>query len=259
MKKIFICDKFDFVKGNIMDFDKEKLISFIKRLNEPKILVVGDLAIDEMIYGDTERISREAPVLILAHTRTKLILGAASNAAHNVSTLNNGKVKVVGVCGDDYQSLQLKETFKEGNVNCDYLITDPFRKTTTKTRISGSISTSITQQIVRIDRQTKEPLSSQSEQLVLENIEKAREPLFTTKPELERSGMGFMFMEMFMNKVDVISEPGKGTTVIMEKKLKKVIEKNSIKSSQYNSKLMSHTNSKSIGLVNLKEKSGQRA
>ena len=91
------------------------------------------------------------------------------------------------------------------------------------------------------------------------NIEKAREPLFTTKPEFERSGMGFMFMEMFMNKVDVISEPGKGTTVIMEKKLKKVIKKNSIKSSQYNSKLMNHTNSKSIGLVNLKEKSGQRA
>lgn len=91
------------------------------------------------------------------------------------------------------------------------------------------------------------------------NIEKAREPLFTTKPEFERSGMGFMFMEMFMDKVDVISEPGKGTTVIMEKKLKKVIEKNSIKSSQYNNKLMSHTNSKSIGLVNLKEKSGQRA
>lgn len=91
------------------------------------------------------------------------------------------------------------------------------------------------------------------------NIEKAREPLFTTKPEFERSGMGFMFMEMFMDKVDVISEPGKGTTVIMEKKLKKVIEKNSIKSSQYNSKLMGHTNSKSIGLVNLKEKSGQRA
>lgn len=91
------------------------------------------------------------------------------------------------------------------------------------------------------------------------NIEKAREPLFTTKPEFERSGMGFMFMEMFMNKVDVISEPGKGTTVIMEKKLKKVIEKNSIKSSQYNCKLMNHTNSKSIGLVNLKEKSGQRA
>lgn len=90
------------------------------------------------------------------------------------------------------------------------------------------------------------------------NIEKAREPLFTTKPEFERSGMGFMFMEMFMNKVDVISEPGKGTTVIMEKNLKSYRKKQH-KSSQYNSKLMNHTNSKSIGLVNLKEKSGQRA
>lgn len=56
----------------------------------------------------------------------------------------------------------------------------------------------------------------------IEDIDKAREPLFTTKPELERSGMGFMFMEMFMDKVDVKSEPGEGTSVMMEKKIKKV-------------------------------------
>ena len=59
----------------------------------------------------------------------------------------------------------------------------------------------------------------------IENIEKAREPLFTTKPELERSGMGFMFMEMFMDKVDVQSEPGSGTVVTMEKKIKKMKKK----------------------------------
>ena len=156
-----------------MDFDKKKLISYIKRLNEPKILVVGDLAIDEMIYGDTERISREAPVLILQHTKTKLILGAASNAAHNVATLNNGKIKVIGVCGDDYQSGQLIETFKEAKVDAAYVVKDATRKTTTKTRISGSISTSITQQIVRIDRQTKDPLSRETENLVIENLKKA--------------------------------------------------------------------------------------
>ena len=156
-----------------MDVDKKKLISYIKRLNEPKILVVGDLAIDEMIYGDTERISREAPVLILQHTKTKLILGAASNAAHNVATLNNGKIQVVGVCGDDYQSGQLFETLKEGNVDGTYIVKDSTRKTTTKTRISGSISTSITQQIVRIDRQTNEPLSKETEDKVIENLKKA--------------------------------------------------------------------------------------
>ena len=55
----------------------------------------------------------------------------------------------------------------------------------------------------------------------IENIEKAREPLFTTKPELERSGMGFMFMEMFMDELIVESEKGRGTKVSMTKRLTK--------------------------------------
>jgi stage II sporulation protein AB (anti-sigma F factor) len=55
----------------------------------------------------------------------------------------------------------------------------------------------------------------------IENIEKAREPLYTSKPELERSGMGFMFMDMFMDDVHIKSEINKGTTVIMTKKIKK--------------------------------------
>ena len=156
-----------------MNIDKEKLVSYIKKLNEPKLLVVGDLAIDEMIYGDAERISREAPVLILQHTRTKIILGGASNAAHNAATLNNGKVGVVGVCGDDYQSSQLKEAFEAAKVDCKYLVKDSTRKTTTKTRISGSITTSITQQIVRIDRQTNTPICKETEQKVISNLEKA--------------------------------------------------------------------------------------
>lgn len=156
-----------------MNMDKEKLVSYIKKLTEPKILVIGDLAIDEMIYGDAERISREAPVLILQHTRTKLILGGASNAAHNASTLNSGKVGVIGVCGDDYQSAQLIETFEKANVDCKYIVKDSTRKTTTKTRISGSITTSITQQIVRIDRQTNSPVNEITENKIIENIEKA--------------------------------------------------------------------------------------
>ena len=156
-----------------MNIDKQKLVSYIKKLNEPKVLVVGDLALDEMIYGDAERISREAPVLILQHTKTRLILGGASNAAHNASTLNSGKVGVVGVCGDDYQADQLFETFKKANIDCRYIVKDSNRKTTTKTRISGSITTSITQQIVRVDRQTNSPISSETEEKVIKNLEKA--------------------------------------------------------------------------------------
>ena len=55
----------------------------------------------------------------------------------------------------------------------------------------------------------------------IEDIKQAMEPLFTSKPELERSGMGFAFMEAFMDKLEVVSEPGNGTVVKMEKTIGK--------------------------------------
>lgn len=155
-----------------MNADKEKLRGIINKLSDAKILVVGDLALDEMVYGDTERISREAPVLILQHTHTKFILGGASNAAHNVSKINDGKVSVVGIVGDDYQANDLKQAFCDANIDCSSLITDKKRKTITKTRISGSCSHSITQQIVRIDRQTNAPISKEIEQKLMQEIER---------------------------------------------------------------------------------------
>ena len=156
-----------------MEIIKEKLVSYIEKLSEPKVLVVGDLAMDEMVYGDAERISREAPVLILQHTQTKPILGGASNAAHNAATLNKGKVSVIGVFGEDYQADQLEQAFRDATISTKYVVRDKARKTITKTRILGSITTSITQQIVRIDRQTNAPLSLETEQKVIDNIEKA--------------------------------------------------------------------------------------
>lgn len=157
----------------VMNIEKQKLVNYIKKLSEAKILVVGDIAIDEMVYGDTERISREAPVLILQHTHTNIILGAASNAAHNASMINNGKVSVIGVVGDDYQATQLIKAFEDANVNCEYLVEEVGRKTVTKTRISGSCSQSVTQQIVRIDRQTKAPIKKETEDKIIKELEKA--------------------------------------------------------------------------------------
>ena len=153
-----------------MKIDIEKLKKCAKNLETARILVVGDLALDEMVYGDTERISREAPVLILRHTHTNLILGAASNAAHNASKINNGKVGVLGIVGDDYQANDLRKAFDDANIDCSNLIVDNTRKTVTKTRISGSCFQSITQQIVRIDRQTSEPVSKETEQKIIEKL-----------------------------------------------------------------------------------------
>ena len=153
-----------------MDISIDKLRNYIKNLSSAKILVIGDLALDEMVYGDTERISREAPVLILQHSYTKYILGGASNSAHNVSDVNGGKVSVIGIVGDDYQAQDLKNAFKDAGIDCSSLIVDKERKTITKTRISGSCSQSVTQQIVRIDRQTNAPLSEETENKLIDAV-----------------------------------------------------------------------------------------
>lgn len=153
--------------------DKKKILDNLNKLKEPRILVIGDFAIDEMVFGQTERISREAPVLILEHSETKIILGTASNAANNISSLNLGKVGAIGVLGDDYYGKVLINALNEAKINTDFMVVDKERKTTTKTRISGSCSQSVTQQIVRIDRQTKTPVTGEVEKKIIENIKKA--------------------------------------------------------------------------------------
>ena len=153
--------------------NKEELISKLDNLLKPSVLVIGDMAIDEMVYGNTDRMSREAPVLILRHYNTKIILGAASNAANNIAALNGGKVSVIGTYGDDYYAPILIDTFKKSGINTEYMVKDKSRATTVKTRISGSCSQSVTQQIVRIDRETIDPLSKKTEDKIIEKMEKA--------------------------------------------------------------------------------------
>lgn len=153
--------------------DKENLLNNIENLLKPSVLVIGDMAIDEMVYGTTDRMSREAPVLILRHYNTKIILGAASNAANNISSLNKGKVSVIGLIGDDFHAPILLNTFKEAGINTEYMVVDSSRATTVKTRISGSCSQSVTQQIVRIDRETIDPISKETEDKIIAQMEKA--------------------------------------------------------------------------------------
>ena len=88
---------------------------------------------------------------------------------------------------------------------------------------------SFTDMIIRFVRSLSDAVSEGKELMVevrdtgkgIENIKQAMTPMYTSKPELERSGMGFSFMEAFMDNVHVISEPGEGTRVIMKKSIGK--------------------------------------
>jgi D-glycero-beta-D-manno-heptose-7-phosphate kinase len=144
----------------------------IDDLSQGRVLVVGDMAIDEMVYGHTARLSREAPVLILHHDRSDMLLGAASNAANNLSTLARaGKVFVAGVQGDDTHAQDLLTAFAKAGIDTTGMVVDASRPTTTKSRISGIANHSITQQVVRIDRESRAPISAEIEAALIQKME----------------------------------------------------------------------------------------
>ncbi len=199
--------------------EKCEILKKLDKLKEPKILIIGDFAIDEMVFGQTERISREAPVLILQHSETKIILGTASNAAHNISSINCGKAGAIGVLGDDYYGGVLIKALNDAKINTDFMIVDKNRKTTTKTRISGSCSQSITQQIVRIDRQTKMPLSPDIEAKVIENIKKAV-PLYDGVI-LSDYHLGCLTQNVIKAAIDTANEYGKVIVADIQKDMER--------------------------------------
>jgi D-glycero-beta-D-manno-heptose-7-phosphate kinase len=142
----------------------------IQDLHLGRVLVVGDMAIDEMVYGHTARLSREAPVLILHHQKSDTLLGAASNAAHNLASLGSEYVGVVGVYGADDYGQKLLHAFSQANIAVEGMGEDNTRPTTTKSRISGIANHSITQQIVRIDRESRHPLNEEQEQALIARL-----------------------------------------------------------------------------------------
>jgi rfaE bifunctional protein kinase chain/domain len=117
------------------------------------VLVVGDLTLDEFLTGQVERISREAPVLIIRHETTRQTPGGGANAVYNLAKLG-AKVKVAGLVGKDSQGEVLRHIFAEAGIDTSGMLIDPNRPTVTKTRIAGHARQSVTQQVVRVDRKS---------------------------------------------------------------------------------------------------------
>ena len=123
----------------------------LKKIGKLKLMVAGDLVADEAIYGDTERISREAPVMILRYTHTELTPGGAANAANNAVDLG-AQVFPLGVVGEDEQGSRLIHYFKNKRVDTTGIIPVKNRHTTVKSRIMAGAHHTAKQQVIRIDK-----------------------------------------------------------------------------------------------------------
>jgi rfaE bifunctional protein kinase chain/domain len=131
-----------------------ELSRLLPALRARKLVVVGDLVADHYVYGQTDRVSREAPVLIVRHESSDVTLGGAANAAANARALG-AEVTVVGVLGRDEMGEAVRQRFAERGIGV-VAVDAPF--TETKTRIlAGGLNTS-RQQMLRLDRGNTVPL-----------------------------------------------------------------------------------------------------
>ncbi len=131
-----------------------------------RVLVLADLVADEFLYGRVERVSREAPVLILQYDSTDFRLGGGANAVHNIHTLG-GRPLPLGVVGGDDAGRRLRSLLKETGISGRLLVTDGDYVTPVKTRILAGGVHSTKQQMVRIDKATTLAEKSQARRAVL--------------------------------------------------------------------------------------------
>jgi rfaE bifunctional protein kinase chain/domain len=140
----------------------------IDRFAGVRVGVFGDLIVDEFIYGEIARVSREAPVLILNYDSTDIVPGGAGNAANNVAALG-GRASAVGVVGRDETGRRLLQTMK-GRVDMRGVVRPSGFRTPTKTRILAGGIHSAKQQVVRIDRATGVTLKKADREAVASSL-----------------------------------------------------------------------------------------
>lgn len=151
--------------------DPGRLLELIDGFSRRRVAVFGDLIVDEFIYGEIARVSREAPVLILNYSSTELVPGGAGNAASNVAALG-GKPVIAGVVGRDEQGRRLLAALtKKSDIRG--IVRPAGHLTPTKTRILAGGIHSAKQQVVRIDRGAAALVPEPDRQLVESKLLKA--------------------------------------------------------------------------------------
>lgn len=135
----------------------------IEKLSGQPVLVLGDMIADIYLYGTIARISREAPVLVLEQSTEKIVAGGAANVINNGATLG-GRIFAAGLVGDDNAAKGLSGILQEKSVDVTGFIKDANRSTISKTRIVAGGRTTVSQQIVRVDKESKEPMGKAQEQ-----------------------------------------------------------------------------------------------
>jgi len=149
-----------------MTLTRTRAAQLISAFAGKRVLVLGDVMLDQFIWGKVRRISPEAPVPVVEVANETYHLGGAGNVAANIRALGGIPVPV-GLIGEDFAADRLTDLLKTNGIEASGLLATPGRPTTIKTRIVAH-----GQQIVRADRESKAPLSSESNSALAAIFEK---------------------------------------------------------------------------------------
>ncbi|HEY1016752.1 MAG TPA: PfkB family carbohydrate kinase [Herpetosiphonaceae bacterium] len=148
------------------------LAALVPRLAGRRVVVAGDVVLDEYLYGRPERLSREAAIPVLAYERRQIIPGGAANPAANIAALGSS-AESVALVGDDPAGRELRDALAERGVGVAGLLAEPGRATTTKTRILAAVPLTVAQQVARIDRIDRRPPDPRWEDAAIAALERA--------------------------------------------------------------------------------------
>lgn len=145
----------------------DNLTQWIPRLAGQRILVIGDVILDEYITGSTTRLSREAPIPVLEFESRQVIPGGAANPAVNISTLGSTAL-ILGLIGADAAGDTLRESLQSQGIDPAHLVIDPQRPTTVKLRILAQMGLRFPQQVARLDTLSREPVNGKIAEAILQ-------------------------------------------------------------------------------------------
>jgi D-beta-D-heptose 7-phosphate kinase/D-beta-D-heptose 1-phosphate adenosyltransferase len=146
------------------------LIDLVQRLGQPHVLVVGDLMLDRYVWGDAERISQEAPVILLHADKREERLGGASSVATMLRALG-ARVGLAGVVGADADAARIRQMVVELQIDQEGVVSDPSRPSTVKERYIGRAQHRHHQQMIRVDYEARQPVSAAMETTLVQVIE----------------------------------------------------------------------------------------
>jgi rfaE bifunctional protein kinase chain/domain len=152
---------------------KDRLLAVIRRFRGRRLLVLADLVADEFVYGRVERVSREAPVLILHYDGVDVRLGGGANAVHNIRTLGGAPI-ALGVLGRDQHGRRMRALLRQTGVSSARVFGEAGFVTPVKTRILAGGVHATKQQVVRIDKSTRLPDKSRARERVLRALARLR-------------------------------------------------------------------------------------